>query len=169
MRPHRIFSLIVLYPLKTVAWVTSDIRAGRHSVGKKRSVVMALSETGDFELLDMDIVLFSRNGGETNELGAVQENGTIAPLSAWTLEPAYGGVVEFVVDEELRFPGLTSSQVRIVEVLDERVIGYGSRQIGGGKGPKNPHGEESELVYYVDQEALSCVELVVNPDLEIHW
>ena len=130
---------------------------------------MALSESGDVELLDMDIVLFSRDGGEKKELGAVQENGTIAPLSAWTLEPAYDDVVEFVVDEELRFPGLTKDQLLVIEVLEERVISYGSRQVGGGKGPRNPHGEESELVYYVDMEALSSVHLVVNPGLEINW
>lgn len=87
-------------------------------------------------LLDMDIVLFSRiNTTESDnqvELGAIQEDGTLAPLSAWTDEYAFDESIEFVVDEEDRFPGLTSNDVTIIKVLDERVIGYGSRQVGGG-------------------------------------
>ena len=87
-------------------------------------------------LLDMDIVLFSRNSDESNnqevELGAIQEDGTLAPLSAWTDEYAFEDSLEFVVDEQDRFPGLTSSDVTIIQVLDEQVIGYGSRQVGGG-------------------------------------
>jgi hypothetical protein len=131
---------------------------------------MASSRSSDFDsLVDMDIVLFSRNGEEKRELGAMQEDGTIAPLSAWTLEPAFDAIVEFVVDEELRFPGLTADKVHVIAVLDERVIGYASRQVGGGKGPKNPHGEESELLYYVDEDALTDVDLVLNPGLEINW
>jgi hypothetical protein len=78
--------------------------------------------------------------------------------------------VRFVVDEEDRFPGLSiDSNIKIVSVLDQDVIGYGSRQVGGGKGPKNPHGEESELLYYVSQEALQEVEIVVKPGLLIDW
>ena len=170
MRWKQSLSLVTFYPAHTVAWLSPAIRAGRPFRGKGSKRMMLLSESDNFEsLLDMDVVLFSRNGGETRELGAVQENGTIAPLSAWTLEPAYGDVVEFVVDEELRFPGLTATQVEVIEVLDERAIGYGSRQVGGGKGPRNPHGEESELVYYIERTALCRVELVVNPDLEINW
>jgi hypothetical protein len=50
------------------------------------------------DLMDMDIVIFTRNNGdagkEKKELGAVQENGTVAPLSAWTLEPAFGKSLE---------------------------------------------------------------------------
>lgn len=170
MRWKLSLSLVAIYPANTAAWLAPVIRSGRPFRGKESKSVMPLSESDNFEsLMDMDVVLFSRKGGETRELGAVQENGTIAPLSAWTLEPAYGDVVEFVVDEELRFPGLTAAQVEVVEVLDEHVIAYGSRQVGGGKGPRNPHGEESELVYYIEREALSRVDLVVNPDLEINW
>jgi hypothetical protein len=124
-------------------------------------------------LLDMDIVLFSRiNTTESDnqvELGAIQEDGTLAPLSAWTDEYAFDESVEFVVDEEDRFPGLTSNDVTIIKVLDERVIGYGSRQVGGGMGPGNPHGEESELCYYVDQSVLENVNVVIKPELEIFW
>jgi hypothetical protein len=92
------------------------------------------------------------------EIGAVQENGTIAPLSAWTHESAYvsntNDMLAFVVDENHQFPGLTSDDVCILDVpssSSSSLVGYGSRQVGGGKGPGNPHGEESELIYYVDR------------------
>jgi len=150
-------------------------------------------------LMDMDIVVFSRRpkagGGkvltygqdETDaklELGAMQEDGTIAPLSAWTLDSAFAGgssdSIEFLVDEEDRFPGLTANDVVVHSVLDESLIGYGSRQVGGGKGPGNPHGEESELLYYVERSVLegSCgdcavdgreINVVIKPELEILW
>lgn len=38
-----------------------------------------------------------------------------------------------------------------------------------GMGPGNPHGEESEMVYYVDQRVLEGVALTVRPELEIFW
>ena len=136
----------------------------------------------------MDVVLFQRKG--TNkpliiELGSVQENGNVAPLSTWTLESAYensmNDMMEFVVDEEDLFPGMTSDEVTVFRVLDGDAVGYGSRQVGGGKGLGNPHGEESEIIYYVDRtvvegayatdaedEALT-IDIVVNPNLEHLW
>ncbi|KAL7515791.1 hypothetical protein ACHAWX_000868 [Stephanocyclus meneghinianus] len=161
----------------------------------------------DFQdLTVMDVVLFHRrfvdNDGEespqqTNslscmklELGAVQETRTVAPLSAWTTESSYtsssNDMMEFVVDEEDMFPGLTSDDIRILQVFDGSVIGYGSRQVGGGKGLGNPHGEESELLYYIDRSVVEGiydleidggdsrlrgvkVDLVVNPSLEHIW
>jgi hypothetical protein len=124
------------------------------------------------QLMDMDIVLFSRSGDSNKqELGAMQEDGTIAPISVWTLEPAYDTALAFVVDEVDRYPGLTAETCEVIEILDENVIGYGSRQLFGGKGPGNPHGEESEQLYYVEQEVLESkeVEIVVKPELEIQW
>jgi hypothetical protein len=124
------------------------------------------------QLMDMDIVLFSRrDNNQKQELGAMQEDGTIAPISVWSLEPAYDTALAFVVDEVDRYPGLTAETCQVVEILDENVIGYGSRQLFGGKGPGNPHGEESEQLYYVEQEVLEskAVEIVVKPELEIQW
>lgn len=37
------------------------------------------------------------------------------------------------------------------------------------KGLGNPHGEESELLYYVDKDLLKDIKLKINPDLEILW
>eukprot|EP00594_Rhizosolenia_setigera_P017685 CAMPEP_0178976948 /NCGR_PEP_ID=MMETSP0789-20121207/24175_1 /TAXON_ID=3005 /ORGANISM="Rhizosolenia setigera, Strain CCMP 1694" /LENGTH=156 /DNA_ID=CAMNT_0020666209 /DNA_START=165 /DNA_END=635 /DNA_ORIENTATION=+ len=140
-------------------------------------------------LFDMDIVLFQRKANKKNEkleIGAIQEDGLVAPISAWTLESAFpnSDTLEFLVDEEDRFPGLTSEDIQIVKVIPENKISYGSRQVGGGKGPGNPHGEESEILYYVDRDALKSlcpstdgedkytmkdVEIVVKPELEILW
>ena len=127
-------------------------------------------------LLDMDVVLFKRNDeDEKLEIGAMQEDGTVSPVSAWSLESAFASgssdSIEFLVDEEDRFPGLTADDIVIVSVVDESLIGYGSRQVGGGKGPGNPHGEESELLYYVERSVIEEdeVDVVIKPELEILW
>jgi len=137
-------------------------------------------------LMDMDVVLFKRRASNGNaeesklELGAMQEDGTVAPLSAWTLESAFASAssdsIEFLVDEEDRFPGLTAEDVSIVSILDESVIAYGSRQVGGGMGPGNPHGEESEITYYVERSVIegkgdadAKIDVVLKPELEIFW
>ena len=128
-------------------------------------------------LLDMDVVLFRRNGeDEKLEIGAMQEDGTVSPVSAWSLESVFASgssdSIEFLVDEEDRFPGLTADDIVIVSVVDELLIGYGSRQVGGGKGPGNPHGEESELLYYIERSVIEGdhqVDVVIKPELEILW
>lgn len=164
------------------------------SISESKIIHLSSSEGIDFQtLMIMDVVLFQRrnnNDPSKLELGAVQENGNIAPLSTWTLESAYESsttdMMEFVVDEEDLFPGLTSEEVTILEVLDD--INYGSRQVGGGKGPGNPHGEESELLYYVDRSLVEgeycfvdgseegnydrgkmTIDIVVNTNLEHLW
>jgi hypothetical protein len=50
-------------------------------------------------------------------------------------------------------------------------MSYGSRQVGGGKGPGNPHGEESELVYYIDSKVMAenSINVVLKPELELLW
>ena len=99
----------------------------------------------------------------------------MSPVSAWSLESAFASgssdSIEFLVDEEDRFPGLTADDIVIVSVVDESRIGYGSRQVGGGKGPGNPHGEESELLYYVERSVIEEdeVDVVIKPELEILW
>ncbi len=145
-------------------------------------------------LMVMDVVLFQRRAPNENsntllELGAVQENKNVAPLSTWTLESAYttstnNDMLQFVVDENDIFPGLSASEMQVWMVLDGSVISYGSRQVGGGKGPGNPHGEESELIYYIDRNVVErkyvrklcdndaeelSVDVVVNPKLEHLW
>mmetsp|Transcript_3850 Transcript_3850/g.6036 ORF Transcript_3850/g.6036 Transcript_3850/m.6036 type:complete len:173 (+) Transcript_3850:78-596(+) len=163
--------ILLIYASASKAWSPNVPFTSFTHMGKPNcSTKSQLQITEKFEdLMEMDIVLFSREEDDRTELGAMQEDGTVAPLSAWTLEPAYGSSLEFVVDEENRFPGLTGNDIKILSILDETMIGYGSRQVGGGKGPGNPHGEECETVYYVESEALDEVDLVVNPELLIDW
>ena len=125
----------------------------------------------DFDgLMEMDVVIYSeKENGDQKCIGAIQEDGTLSPLSAWSEDPAFGDSVEFLVDEEDRFPGLRGDQIIVHSIIPEESLSYGSRQVGGGKGPGNPHGEESELLYYVDQSLLGEVEFKINPDLEILW
>ena len=85
--------------------------------------------------------------------------------------------MEFVVDEEDLFPGMTSEEITVLRVLDSDVVGYGSRQVRVG----NPHGEESEIIYYVDRAVVEGVysiegdddvlkiDVVVNSNLEHLW
>mmetsp|Transcript_35474 Transcript_35474/g.73879 ORF Transcript_35474/g.73879 Transcript_35474/m.73879 type:complete len:184 (-) Transcript_35474:301-852(-) len=122
-------------------------------------------------LMDMDVVIFKENGEESDKkfIGAVQEDGTLLPLSAWSDEPAFGNSIELLVDEEDRNGGLDTESITIESIVPEESLSYGSRQVGGGKGPGNPHGEESELLYYVDQDLLQDIEVVIKPELEILW
>jgi hypothetical protein len=121
-------------------------------------------------LIDMDIVIYSRKDGNDDKkfFGAFQEDGRLAPLSAWTTEPAFGASIEFLVDEEDRF-SLDEKDVKIEYLLNESELSYGSRQCH--RGVSNPHGEESELLYYVEEKVISNfgVEVPIKPDLEILW
>ena len=124
-------------------------------------------------LMDMDIMIFSKKlDPGSMQLGAIQEDGTLAPLSAWTTESAFGDSIEFLVDEEDRWMDeLDLEKVNIISVLGEDLMSYGSRQVGGGKGPGNPHGEESEQLYYIDRKVIddNAIDIVLKPDLEILW
>jgi len=129
------------------------------------------------DLFEMDIVSFRVLGEDSNkvEFGAVQEYGTVAPICTWTMESVMNGsdTLEFLVDEER--PRYGEEEVEILSVMAEDYInGYGSRQVGGGKGLGNPHGEESEALYFIERDALSDekysnIEVVVKPELEILW
>jgi len=137
------------------------------------SKISTFASASDLEidsLMDMDVVIYSTNDDakETKYLGALQEDGTLAPLSVWTTEPQFDQAIEFLVDEDDRF-SLNAENVELIHLVEESSISYGSRQCHRGVG--NPHGEESELLYYVDQEVIDKFEInvVVNPELEILW
>ena len=130
--------------------------------------------TIDFDsILEMDCFVFSRNNndngdGETKlELGVLEES-VLQPICSWTTEAAFDDYIEFVVDEEDRYT-IDVKDVTIHSLIPGDALSFGSRQVGGGKGPGNPHGEESELLYYIRQEALEGLEVVVKPELEILW
>jgi hypothetical protein len=126
-------------------------------------------------LMDMDIVVFSSRSdtaASVLQLGAIQEDGTLAPLSAWTEEFAFGEAIEFLVDEEDRWmKELEFDNIIIHRVLGQDLMSYGSRQVGGGKGPGNPHGEESEQLYYIEKKVMTdnSISVVMKPELEIQW
>lgn len=139
----------------------------------RRSYSLLLATEANVELdslMDMDVVIYSTKDDkdQTKLMGALQEDGSLAPLSVWTTEPAFGESMEFLVDEEDRF-SLDSSKVKLHYLIDQSELSYGSRQCHRGVG--NPHGEESELLYYVDQEVIDKfeVKIVIKPDLEILW
>jgi hypothetical protein len=144
--------------------------------------------------MEMDVVIFSSiaenddkddadntTKEEKWQLGAVQENGLVAPLSTWSTEPVFEGFLEFLVAEDDLLPGYTEKDIVVHTILPQTVLGYGSRQVGGGKGPGNPHGEESERLYYIRQDSIQQqqqldkdhhhkkIEIVVKPELEITW
>jgi hypothetical protein len=138
----------------------------------QRRPTTLLYNTLDFDsLLDMDIVVYSLSSNEKErQLGAIQEDGSLAPLVVWTDEPVFGNsYLEFLVHDEDRFPGLKAGDVILHSIIQEDALSYGSRQVGGGMGPENPHGEESELLYYVDQKMLEGIEVKIRPELEIFW
>ena len=186
-------TLLAFQPLRNVHQTT---RPRSSSIILFTSLTKTITEEVDFnDLTIMDVVLFRRRQDSENklklELGTLQEETRkVAPLSAWTTDSSYisdtNDMMEFVVDEEDMFPGLTSEDIIILDVLEGSVIGYGSRQVGGGKGLGNPHGEESELLYYIDRRYVEGkfyldideqsdemnemkIELVVNPSLEVIW
>ena len=184
------FSCVIAYAIS----ITSTTRAfqpvhRQHQYATRVSRLRDSSEVEFQSLVVMDVVLFKRpTTTDKLELGAVQENGNVAPLSAWTSESAYtsetNDMLAFVAAEEDAVPGLSQVDVQVVRVLDEHLTGYGSRQVGGGKGPGNPHGEESELLYYVDRTVIEggcasgkegadapgmAVSVVVDPGLEHLW
>lgn len=119
-------------------------------------------------LVDMDVVIYKENEGTDFLLGALQEDGSLAPLSAWSDEPAFGESIELLVDEDERF-SLDVNRVDLYTLVPEENLSYGSRQCHRGVG--NPHGEESELLYYVDQSIIDKFEIKLDlkPDLEILW
>ena len=149
----------IFQPLKTSRWndFLSTPKSSLHSIEVD-------------SLMDMDVVIYSlKSDIDKEKIGAVQEDGTISPLSVWTDEPVFGESLEFLVDEEDRFPGLTGDDCVVHSIVPQDRLSYGSRQVGGGMGPGNPHGEESELLYYVDQKIVANIEFEVKPQLEIWW
>lgn len=149
-------------------------RRGRNNEQQLPQTTILYSTNIDFDsLMDMDVIIFSLSKDDEHckkQLGAIQEDGSVAPLSVWTEEIVFGdSYLEFLVDDKDRFPGLQASDIVIHSIVPEESLSYGSRQVGGGMGPGNPHGEESEMCYYVSQRVLEGIELSVRPELEIFW
>jgi hypothetical protein len=124
------------------------------------------------DLMEMDVVIFSAKNTSSElkwRLGAVQDDGRITTLCVWTMEPAFGNSLECLVAEEDYLPGFQRDQIEVHAIVPQDLLSYGSRQVGGGMGPGNPHGEESELLYFVDRSLFHNLEVPVKPELEIFW
>ena len=129
----------------------------------------------DFDsLIDMDVVVYSFVDDPLKEkrFAAVQEDGILSPLSVWTTECAFGNSMEFLVDEEERFKladDVESRRIELHYLIDESSLSYGSRQCQ--RGVSNPHGEENELLYYIDKDVIERFDAKfdVKPELEILW
>ncbi|CAB9528434.1 expressed unknown protein [Seminavis robusta] len=129
-----------------------------------------LSTLDKESLIEMECFIYSRKdatGTTKLELGVLEES-VLQPVCAWTTEEAFDDYIEFVVDEEDRY-SVKLEDVTVHSLIPADDLSYGSRQVGGGKGPGNPHGEESELLYYIRKEALEGIEVTVKPELEITW
>jgi hypothetical protein len=169
-------SLLVLLSSLSSAWTASlfFVKPIRQDCRRQNLLFMSSKEKSDeieFEsLLDMDVVVYSNRNEEAGKrmFGAIQENGKLAPLSVWTTDPAFGDSLEFLVDEEDRF-SLDEKDVRIIYQVNESELSYASRQCA--RGVHNPHGEESEMLYYVVQKVIDefGVDVMVKPHLEMLW
>jgi hypothetical protein len=150
-------------------------------------------------LLEMDVVAYRTRDEGPSMLGAVvcHEGNTrlaVHPLCAWTLDSCFAGsdTLELLLDEEeapmvLPLPtsplapvggggggsgdgggGASAAGLVVTAVLEG--VGYGSRVVGGGIGPSNSHGEESEDLYFVERGGLPAgVDVVLRPELEVFW
>jgi hypothetical protein len=173
-----LFSRIVKHPIRQPLYWRRKSTDGDVVETKSNNQDASSSPSIQVEnLIDMDVVIYSFDDDDDDDddrqqllLGAMQEDGVLSPLSAWTTEPAFGDCIEFLVDEVDRF-ALTKcmDRVRLRHLLSESEMSYGSRQCHRGVG--NPHGEESELLYYVERGVIEKyqVKVVVKPELEILW
>jgi hypothetical protein len=196
---------------KFTAWPLYG-KSGEENVTTKTELSSNNDDVKIEDLIDMDVVIYSLvennhnndDGDDCNNsnklyFGAMQEDGIISPLSVWSTEPVYGESIEFLVDEEDRFSlqqkqftsnsttsTSTMATIRIHHLLTEAEVSYSNRQCQRGVG--NPHGEESELLYYIPQnvidqynnqnqsdpqnpqtESQQMLHISIKPDLEILW
>ena len=96
--------------------------------------------------------------GKTNAIGVILADGRIQPLCVWEL-PAR----EFLWDDEQEHVNSERVVARVDGVFCEQ------RKVGGGLGPTNPHGEESEDVYLIYKPLDPTVFVPVRPEREVFW
>jgi len=87
----------------------------------------------------------------------------IQPLCTWSEEV---GVSQLLWDEDSQPVPIE----RVHRVLDPDLVYVSERQMGGGMGMGNPHGEHGEDCYDLSDVPLSDgVRLVVRSDREVWW
>jgi len=144
----------------------STIATTPAATASERVSAIANSKIDFDSLVEMDTFIFSRKTTPNKlELGVLEE-GLLQPIVAWTMEEAFDDYIEFLVHEEDRY-SIQPADVAIHCIVPD--VSFGSRQVGGGMGPGNPHGEESELLYYIQRDELEGLHVIVKPELEIFW
>ena len=130
-------------------------RGHRTPPGRRESVCYA--NLADFD--EFDVVEYSRNETGPAELGVIRD-GCLQPLCCWQeADP-----VELVWDEDEEPLASVYDVYNAVDAFPQQ------RLIDGGLGPNNPHGEESEDVYFVDRSDLSKDTVVaLREDREVWW
>ena len=113
-----------------------------------------------WDVVEYDLMESAPEDDKTQGLGVVLEDGSIQPLCIWQ-----AGSTEFVWDEDL--DPVASS--RVLSVIDMDQVFQSTRQVGGGMGPLNPHGEESEDVFIIDTALAPSTRIVLREDREIFW
>ena len=119
---------------------------------------LCYANLADFE--EFEVVEYSRNGtASVVELGVIRD-GCLQPLCCWQeADP-----VELVWDEDEEPLESVYDVYNAVDAFPQQ------RLIDGGLGPNNPHGEESEDVYFVDRSDLSEGTVVaLREDREVWW
>ena len=98
--------------------------------------------------------------GRTLGIGCVHD-GPVHPLCKWSAEAD-----EFLFDEHAQPLDLST----VERVLDMNRVWFSNRLVGGGLGPGNPHGEESEDCWGLAGVQLSeGTRIVVRPEREVWW
>ena len=122
-----------------------------------RRASLCYASLADFD--EFEVVEYARNGTGPVELGVIRD-GRLQPLCCWQeADP-----VELVWDEDEEPLESVYDVYNAVDAFPQQ------RLIDGGLGPNNPHGEESEDVYFVDRSELSEETVVaLREDREVWW
>ena len=133
-------------------------RRGRARAPPGRRASLRYASLADFD--EFDVVEYARNEtASVVELGVIRD-GCLQPLCCWQeADP-----VELVWDEDEEPLESVYDVYNAVDAFPQQ------RLIDGGLGPNNPHGEESEDVYFVDRSDLSAGTVVaLREDREVWW
>ena len=132
-------------------------RRGRVRTPPGRRASLCYASLSDFE--EFEVVEYSRNETGPVELGVIRD-GSLQPLCCWQeADP-----VELVWDEDEEPLETVHTVLNAVDAFPQQ------RLIDGGLGPNNPHGEESEDVYFVDRSDLGADTVVaLREDREVWW
>ena len=143
---------------RTALTAVSPQPARRRHPRRGHARTLCYASLADFD--EFDVVEYSRNEtASVVELGVIRD-GRLQPLCCWQeADP-----VELVWDED-------EEPLETVHTVHNAVDAFPQqRLIDGGLGPNNPHGEESEDVYFVDRSDLGADTVVaLREDREVWW